>query len=440
MHTPRKLRAADMGLAELAIYWLWTGLRKDEGLERVATSPSSGPIITPALLARHKTGPPEAPYPMSESTFPAFVGPRTCILNTGAVLNGWVLQIPRYLSEGEILVASGRLQVITNRVSRWSLRVDPSCTLGVKRSMDEDSALMDYLKQQSNKMTLLKDVIGLDFGAQGNQHEMSTPIWVQKFTMNMSLETPKKPTMLPTPPSTKEKQQPAGPLFRVSDAPSPSSRGLTMRNGVIWHANMATTAPNANDTLRPAENIMTRSREAAVSLTTPVSNGQDDLLQLPAPEIHKIVRNITRLDRGDVRGDAQADKVVSNTSRVRPFTARQIDYSKSIVVGFKIKPASICLICDVILIIVSSSILCSLLIWDSTWLQEYIVWPSDVAAWLAEIPERRNAIIIFAVLVGPFVGLLLGTIPNLTRNLAWGLAGIVGLFMAALVSSIHMEP
>jgi hypothetical protein len=85
---------------------------------------------------------------MTDSVFAPFEGPRTCIKNTGAHLNGWLLHIPRYLSRDEFLTASSNLRVATNAPSKWADQHDPDCTRRVKHSAPAHAALMKVLDQQ----------------------------------------------------------------------------------------------------------------------------------------------------------------------------------------------------------------------------------------------------------------------------------------------------
>lgn len=380
MHISRTLRAADMGLVELAIYWLWTGIRKDEGTGQGPTPPVAGPIISPSILARNKIGPPAAPYPMSESTFPAFVGPRTFILNTGAVLNGWLLQIPRYLSQEEIVMASDKLQDITNEVSQWSVEFDSSCRLGVKRSVDEQSVLAEYLEQQNRNMTLLKEVMGLDFAAQDDKRGTSVPIWDsgRQETVNIAIETPKKMTMLPTPPSTVEKKSQSPHPYSISpvaNPASPSSRYLTGKNAVVSHANVATAANHANTSSQIAEDIVAWHRSAPAFPTIVVPKGR-----LGSPRSSNTEHNDIEADVGHssqsghpcqeaVGLDTTANEAVSNVSiALVPTastssgkqTARPTNSSKSAVPAeakVTYENSSTHSICDVILVAFCSLIL-----------------------------------------------------------------------------------
>jgi hypothetical protein len=104
IHIPRNLRAAEFNLADLAIFWLWLGVRRNEGrsLEAETTSFEMAPSSPHQIQAHRMMGPPEAPFPMTDSTKPPFLGPRTFIKNTGRRLNGWILHVPRFLTKEEI--------------------------------------------------------------------------------------------------------------------------------------------------------------------------------------------------------------------------------------------------------------------------------------------------------------------------------------------------
>lgn len=452
LHISHALRATELSEAKLAIFWLWSGLRKNEGTGKETTH--YGPAISPALLARHKTGLPEAPYPMTESTFPAFVGPRICIVNTGFVLNGWILQIPRYFCEEETKVASVKLQEFTDKITPWSLGVDPSCKLEVKRTETEKADLKAFLGQQKKDTMLLKDVVGLYFAAQDDKEATVAPIWRRESTVDAALETPKKPVMLPTPPTNGEKKiQPQPVRSKTHDlhAESSSSQTLVVAKATTARADLARAARNP---FRTAGHIRAWSRDVAsfsagvkfpeqVAHPRPATANEGDIEQDDSSLLRSSHRFPALADSG-----TQTDTVVPQTSKIRPAVPSPV-YSEqkghsnnrgmvtmAATLGGLYDLVSTVPICDLIIITFCSSLLCFLLLSEVSWLQDHIIWPSDMLSWLAEIPERRNAIVLFTLLVGPFVGLLLSAIPNLPRVLAGSLAGIVGLFVAAQVLSM----
>jgi hypothetical protein len=76
IHLPFTLRASYINLADLAISYLWSGHRRDD-------------TFSPMLLKQRQiTGPPQAPYPMTQITFAPYLGPRTCVVNYGKKANG----------------------------------------------------------------------------------------------------------------------------------------------------------------------------------------------------------------------------------------------------------------------------------------------------------------------------------------------------------------
>lgn len=363
MHIPRALRATELGLAELAIFWLWSGLRRREGTGKTTTTKTTtnhGPVISPALLAHHKTGPPAAPYPMTQSTFPAFVGPRTCILNTGAVLNGWLLQIPRYLSDKEIAVAEKKLRQITDKISPWSLDVDPSCRLGMKRSEGEEKGLMGVLEEQKKDMMLLKDVVGLDFAAQdGKDGTSSVPIWVRRDVGDGGVETPRRRMMLPTPPTSGEKRVSSTFALRnlrnmhaSSPSPSPSEEDLvTKAKAVTMYAGLTRAACDVDKSFHAAAHIRAWRLDVAAS-----SGHSDDRSSEYSSSKGRTDRVVPKTSQGKretaapVQGDQNAHSTACNQSIL---TAEK---------GLTLESISTPPTCDIVLVTLCVFLLCWLIL------------------------------------------------------------------------------
>jgi hypothetical protein len=117
LHIPKKLRAAEISMAKLAMYWLWTGLRYHGGrnVEAQATSVAMAPPSPHQILGHKMMGPPAAPFSMTTTANPPFVGPRTWIRNLGKRLHGWILHIPRFLTKEQIAIASQNLRRTCSR-------------------------------------------------------------------------------------------------------------------------------------------------------------------------------------------------------------------------------------------------------------------------------------------------------------------------------------
>jgi hypothetical protein len=162
IHLPITLRASHINLAELAIFYLWSGHRRDDK-------------FSPVLLKRRQiTRPPQAPYPMTQTTFAPYLGPRTCVVNYGQKANGWVLRVPRYLTPREIAVATKKLKDIADG-EEWS--VDAG---SVKRKGKELEMLKEKLEEQEWEMRFLVEVMGLGFGVLDEEDDGFVPIWVEK--------------------------------------------------------------------------------------------------------------------------------------------------------------------------------------------------------------------------------------------------------------------
>jgi hypothetical protein len=162
IHLPLTLRASYINLADLAIFYLWSGHRRDD-------------TFSPMLPKRRQiTGPPQAPYPMTHTTFAPYLGPHTCVVNYGKKANGWILHVPRYLAPKEIAVATKNLRDIADR-HEWNVHVG-----GVKREGKELEMLEEKLEEQEWEMKFLEEVMGLDFGALDEKDTVFVPIWVGK--------------------------------------------------------------------------------------------------------------------------------------------------------------------------------------------------------------------------------------------------------------------
>jgi hypothetical protein len=162
IHLPLTLRASYINLADLAIFYLWSGHRRDD-------------TFSPVLPKRRQTtGPPQAPYPMTQKTFAQYLGPRTCVVNYGKKANGWILHVPRYLAPKEVAVATKNLRDIADR-DEWNVHGG-----GVKREGKELEMLEEKLKEQEWEMKFLEEVMGLDFGALDEEDAVFVPIWVGK--------------------------------------------------------------------------------------------------------------------------------------------------------------------------------------------------------------------------------------------------------------------
>jgi hypothetical protein len=166
----------------------WSGNRRNNAEE--TTTAHLGPFNSPPIMSRQVTGPPEAPYPMTDSVFAPFEGPRTCIYNTGAHLNGWLLHIPRYLSTDEFITASSNLRVATNAPSKWADQHDPDCTRCVKHSAPAHAALMKVLDQQHRDMIFLEYVVRLNFAALDGEQDGFIPIWEKQSSTPQTPPTP----------------------------------------------------------------------------------------------------------------------------------------------------------------------------------------------------------------------------------------------------------
>jgi hypothetical protein len=90
LHFPKDMRAAEQNMAELAMYWLWMGLQREEGrsLEVESNTLDMAPSSPHQIAGFKMMGPPDAPYPFTTSTNPPFVGPRTFVWNLGKRLHG----------------------------------------------------------------------------------------------------------------------------------------------------------------------------------------------------------------------------------------------------------------------------------------------------------------------------------------------------------------
>jgi hypothetical protein len=190
LHIFEGLRAAELDLAEMAIDWLYFGFRRNEGRISEAENTAIKMAPSPYQIAGFKMmGPPDALFPMTESVKPPFLGPRTFIKNNGRRLDGWILHVPQFLTREEIAVATENLPRTYNRPYLWASRLDPDCSRGVKRSLAEDTEVIDLLKQQDNSVVFLRNVVGLDFAAQDEAQGGETPIWAKRGSIWKDPET-----------------------------------------------------------------------------------------------------------------------------------------------------------------------------------------------------------------------------------------------------------
>jgi hypothetical protein len=181
LHLPRNLSATEINLAALAIFWLWSGYRKYKGPQTPAetTTMDMAPTIPRKMILAQMVGPPSAPYPMTVSTFPPFLGPRTYIRNYGHHLRGWLLHVPRFLTKEQIRIASKNLRRTADGPDSWGHRHDPYFMFEIKREPLEDLMLTDLLHQQELAATFLHEMVGLDFSVQDQESDGPTPIWVE---------------------------------------------------------------------------------------------------------------------------------------------------------------------------------------------------------------------------------------------------------------------
>jgi hypothetical protein len=133
IHLPFTLRASYINLADLAIFYLWSGHRRDD-------------TFSPMLPKRRQIiGPPQAPYPMTQITFAPYLGPRTCVVNYGKKANGWILHVPRYLTPKKIAVATKNLKDIEDGYG-WDVNVG-----GVNREGKELEMLKESWRSRNGR-------------------------------------------------------------------------------------------------------------------------------------------------------------------------------------------------------------------------------------------------------------------------------------------------
>jgi hypothetical protein len=197
LHLPHNLSTSEIKFTESAIIWLWSRYREEKGWQEAHTID-----IFPSKTGQQLIGPPEAPYPLTDSIFSLLPGPWTYIYNSGNHLTGWILHVPRFLSKHEIAIASLNLRDAATRPFGWGYVHDPDGALAAQRSTDEEAELMEFLTRQGRFMTFLRDVVGLDFASQDNAEDGLTPIWVKRNHRDTEPSTPSEPMMPLTPPST----------------------------------------------------------------------------------------------------------------------------------------------------------------------------------------------------------------------------------------------
>jgi hypothetical protein len=210
MHLPCGLRATEINLAALAIFWLWSGYRKYKGPQTPAetTTMEMAPIIPRKMILAQMKGPPSAPYPMTVSTFPPFLGPRTYIRNYGYHLRGWLLHVPRFLTKEQIRIASTNLRHMAEGPDSWGHRYDPYFTLEIKRAPPENLILIDLFHKQELAMTFLHEMVGLKFSVQDQESDGPTPIWVNAPNVWKPAVTPHRRMQVLTPPPTDSEWSP----------------------------------------------------------------------------------------------------------------------------------------------------------------------------------------------------------------------------------------
>ncbi|KAF1849635.1 uncharacterized protein K460DRAFT_399748 [Cucurbitaria berberidis CBS 394.84] len=184
LHLAKNLSGSEINLTELAIFWLWSGyLNIERGNVEESTTISMAPTSPCAAERCPMIGPPDASYPMTNSTKPPFVGPRTFIRNSGNHMAGWILHISRFLTKEEIQIATENLRLTCDMPHGWAYRHDPDCSHGVKRTLGEESRLTDLLQRQDRAAVFLHDVIGLDFATQDQPGANVAPIWIKRASL-----------------------------------------------------------------------------------------------------------------------------------------------------------------------------------------------------------------------------------------------------------------
>jgi hypothetical protein len=350
IHLPCDLSTEEIELAELAIFWLWTGKKSDTGSSTTKTIDT--PPATPSC---HLTGPPEFPYPLTQSTLPPFPGPRTCIHNAGKHLMGWILHVPRLLSVQQIAHASLSLRNAAN--GAWGRQHDPEEKLAVWRSAEQADELMAELQKQGHKMTLLRDVVGLDFEAQDGGEEGVSSTWVKGIGSEKGgvVCTPVKTNMPPTPPPTDPTQM--------------------MRGG---------------------EEMVVLPRDVDVA-----EFGQD-LTNLDEMEASPLYRKFKHT-MPRVSGDKDVEQSTSQLTFPAPGTMDITPVGLQAIEEVLPSPHSrriniISTTCQYLYLAIPSFILSFLVFTTFLDLQGHLIRPSHIVAFLNAIPERRNAIVLLVLI------------------------------------------
>lgn len=447
IHVPRTLRAAEISLAELAIFWLWSGHRSVQGA-KATIAHTRGPSIPPQMVKRQILGPPEAPYSITESTFPPFLGPRTCIHNIGMHLHGWVLHVPRYLTTLEITIATANLSDIANEPFGWGYEHDPICALSVRRTADEQAALVDMLKQQDRDVTFLKKVIGLDFSAQDDKIDGNVPIWIERASIEAMPITLVKPTILSTPPSTGRLDSSRKADIATPETLSDIEEGYdVLRTADTTASSMDTVRSTFSSDTATAKRITDVDTLPDITVNAKMTQQDGELIFEASIDDVFGTRNencfpdaaFVQLDPADLaasapakrpleeKGSGHADLEVANTvgatslSRQGPCCC-----SAKIMPWIDFDKVYTRYICLVIFSFFGSLILFLFF----AGLQEYPVRPSHMLAFVRDTSGRRNAVFILLVIVGPALGLILRQLLRSKISLATMLVVVCGWMSA----------
>jgi hypothetical protein len=437
VHLPHNLSTSEIKFTELAIFWLWSRYREEKGWQEAQTID-----IFPSKTGRQLIGPPEAPYPLTDSVFSLLPGPSTYIHNSGNHLTGWILHVPRFLSKHEIAIASLNLRDAAKRPFGWGYVHDPDGALAAQRSTDEEAELMEFLTRQGRFMTFLRDVVGLDFASQDDAEEGLTPIWVKRNHSDTEPSIPSEPMMLLTPPSTDTEWSPLNlkqveVRLQASNAPlrSRASNSIFRVDANLRHItptrllwktahessdveqDVATplvfdgTACANNDTIRESrrmklytENTQRDNGFAGKDLgngsQSSISNGgffeksdsQDSHLVFLSDQVIQSASEAIDIDWQTFRSKSHASLLTKNAPVNSPTTEADHVPSKSSIDWISI-------VRQYVSLALSSFTLSFIFSKVSRNLQGYHARLSHVSAFLDAIPERRNAIVILTVIV-----------------------------------------
>ncbi|PSN64133.1 hypothetical protein BS50DRAFT_591089 [Corynespora cassiicola Philippines] len=196
-HIPAALNKYQLRNVHVAIESLWTE-PDEKKLELINANKMRLADIPFSLIpneAWSDIGPPIAPYPISKSSKAPFAGPHTFVYNQGKHLKGWILHVPRYLTEEERRNAENNFKKLTQDPWNWGNGADDSTSLVHDRSMQDIIDLNKATKAQNMMLDLLQDTIGLDFGARDSKDfliKIPYPIW----SGWPQLQEPKEPRAL----------------------------------------------------------------------------------------------------------------------------------------------------------------------------------------------------------------------------------------------------